>query len=791
MESDPSPDETSNVPAYKAVDRTDGTGPEVMGRLVAHSPGAQGTWHWYEDHARGTGERARRFAEEWGGGELGYRLGRDHDTGKGSCAWQDGLIEEVRTSRKTRRPSHNDAGAFLFARAARHSPVLTPFAGVIEGHHTGLSAWSELRLRLKALTVNSAEVDEAISRVGHVMPEILDGSCPAAPDWLDPQDACSVETLIRMTYSAVIDADRLDTAAHFRPATPRSSEASMTQLWQRYENRRQETLASRRLLKEHSWLDTLREDVYQEAIATAAGKPGVYRLHLPTGAGKTFAGGGFSLRHAALHGQRRVIVAVPFISITQQNAAVYQGLLDSENEPPVVLEHHSAVNLESPGRSEPGASSTSGNGHTGSSHIRSNRWAKLAAENWDAPFIVTTTVRLIESLFGNSPSATRRLHRVANSVVVLDEVQALPDHLLTPILSMLRELVEHYGVTLVLSSATQPELAALNPWRSGLPQRDIVANTAPLFTRLTRVRYDWRTGPEVSLKSIATEAAEYDQALVVVNGTKDAAHVHRVWLADREDDPSALHLSTRMTGGHRSEVIHAAKHRFEHGLDTRLAATSLIEAGVDLDFPRGFRAKSLPESEQQAAGRVNREGQRLPEDSLMTIFEPHDGLQPHVIYNQFGIAAASDRFGEGLATPDNLEVLRSYYEHRYRLQAGRSSTDSNGATGEAIEALRETLDYPEVARRMRMIDNEHSAPVVAIRHQLSQSKRKAAQDAIRELRSGVPTPQTYRALQDHTASIPQKELETAISAGHAIKITDDLYEWTGPYHPQRGIEPPA
>jgi CRISPR-associated endonuclease/helicase Cas3 len=762
--------------------------PHPEGRLVAHSPGDRGVWHWYEDHARGTGELAQRFTEPWGGGALGYRLGRDHDTGKGGCAWQDGLIEEATTGRKVHRPPHNEAGALLFARTARQLPVLTPFAGVIEGHHTGLSAWPKLRGRLRGLMRGSKEADDAINRVAEVMPEILDGTCPAVPGWLDPLNMTSVEMLVRMTYSAVVDADRLDTAAHFRPGQRPRPDVSLSDLWERYETRRQETLAERRRRKEPSWLDGLRESVYQEALETAACAPGVYRLHLPTGAGKTYAGGGFALRHAALHGLRRVIVAVPFISITEQNAAVYRGLLDSDQGPRVVLEHHSAVNFEATGRRatpSPGASVT----HQHQRHVRYNQWAKLAAENWDAPFIVTTTVRLIESLFGNSPSATRRLHRLANSVIVLDEVQALPDTLLTPILSGLRELVEHYSVTLVLSSATQPELATLNPWRTGLPQRDIVTNPAPLFQRLRRVRYDWRSGSEVTLKSIAVEAATHRQALVVVNGTKDASHVHQAWLGDRDEETGTLHLSTRMTGGHRRETIQAAKQRLDADLSTLLVSTSLIEAGVDLDFPRGYRARSLPESEQQAAGRINREGYRPRKDSIMTIFEPTDGLHPRAIYNQSGVDAASSRFGKGLADPDDLDTLRSYYEHRYRLQIGRSSTDSNGATGEAIEALREKLDYPETARRMRMIDNEHSVAIIVIRTQLAQHEQLAAQEAIQQLRSGVPNPETFRALQDHMASIPRGELERAINNGHTVEIVGDLYQWTGPYHPQRGIEP--
>jgi CRISPR-associated endonuclease/helicase Cas3 len=246
-----------------------------------------------------------------------------------------------------------------------------------------------------------------------------------------------------------------------------------------------------------------------------------------------------------------------------------------------------------------------------------------------------------------------------------------------------------------------------------------------------------------------------------------------------------------MTGGHRRETIQATKQRLEEGLDTLLVSTSLIEAGVNLDFPRGYRARSTPESEQQAAGRVNREGKRPVKDSVMTIFDPRDGLNPEVVYNTCAIAAASRRFGDGLADPDDLDVLRSYYQHRYRLQAGQHSKDPNGATGEVIEALRAKLHYPEVAHRMRLIDNEHSVAVVVIRPQLEEETRQAAQKAVDQLRRGLPTPTTYRILQEHMASIPERELELAINAGHAIEVAGDLHQWVGPYHPQRGIEPPA
>ncbi len=203
----------------------------------------------------------------------------------------------------------------------------------------------------------------------------------------------------------------------------------------------------------------------------------MYRLPAPTGSGKTLAAGGFALHHARAHQLRQVVVAVPFISITEQNADIYRRLLDRSGEPPVVLEHHSGVELDD--RAGGGAA---------------RWWRRLASENWDAPFVVTTTVQLFQSLFDHRPAAMRKLHRLARSVIVLDEVQALPDRLLLPILSALRTLAESFGTTVLLASATQPSYWELGPFR-GLPVTDVIADPASLHASFRRVRWEWQLTP--------------------------------------------------------------------------------------------------------------------------------------------------------------------------------------------------------------------------------------------------------------------------------------------------------
>ncbi|MHB6912782.1 CRISPR-associated endonuclease Cas3'' [Streptomyces sp. DB-54] len=739
--------------------------------LWAHSANWRGDRHRLDDHLRGTGARAREHAEPFGGGEAAEYLGLVHDVGKGACGWQEGLLRAEADGGQV-GVDHKQAGTLL---AAEYLPW--QFAAVVHGHHGGLPAGADLRAMVKGLRAEGSHLAEPVGRVIDLVPEIRPVERLGLPSWLTEArtDAglADVDLLVRMLFSAVVDADFLDTAEHFRGQPRRqASVPGMGKLVDRYEARRKEMLAGR----EPSRIDAVRSDVYEQAVAAAGGPRGVYRLHVPTGGGKTLTGGGYALHHAAAHGMRRVVVAVPFISITEQNAAVYRSLLDPVSagaEGRVVLEHHSGVDLDGPG------------GH----------WSRLAAENWDAPFVVTTTVQLFHSLFARTPSAMRKLHRLAGAVIVLDEVQALPDRLLTPILSALRGLVERCGATVVLSSATQPEFSIIPASRpiAGRTARSLLPDSATeaLAGVLRRVRYEWRDGQDVTLAGIAAEAVTYRQALTVVNTTKDANSVHRTLneLRRGAGPGEVVHLSTRMTADHRRQTIDRIRQRLAQGDPVAAVSTSLIEAGVDLDFPRVYRARTLPESMQQAAGRCNRDG-RLDGLGTVVIFEPDDGGQPDDRTYRLAMSIARRIFGPGLAKPDDHDALARYYRSRFNLQTGTGTTDVTGTTGEDIERLRTDLNFPAVADAFQLIDDT-AASVVVVRDTISPDEQQVVRTAITALRSGTPTgPETLRTLQPHTASIPRKELATAINEQIAVLICGDLYEWTGPYHPERGIEPP-
>ncbi|MFE2852056.1 CRISPR-associated endonuclease Cas3'' [Streptomyces lavendulae] len=729
--------------------------------LWAHSRSdVSGLRHTVQDHLRGSASLAGVFGDAFGMGPSAEYLALVHDVGKGSCAWQIALERAERLGGRVGVP-HKGAGALLAAEVLGR-----PFAAPVLGHHGGMPSLQELGAVLAELAGTGMEgqaAREATVRVAGVVPEILRSGRIPPPPWLTDLQIPArelrlrMDLLVRMLFSCLVDADFLDTEAHFAGRPVRLSRpADLAVLSARFEARRREMLARR----EKSPVDEVRAAVYEQALAAAAGPPGMYVLHVPTGGGKTLSAGGFALHHAAAHGMRRVVVAVPFISITQQNAQVYRDMLDPRSEAegePVVLEHHSSVELDD-----------EGNGV----------WSRLAAENWDAPFVVTTTVQLFQSLFDRKPSAMRKLHRLAGSVLVLDEVQALPDRLLLPILSVLRGLVEHFGVSVVLVSATQPEFWSM-PWLEGLERRGVVSDVAQLFRELHRVRYEWRMDVGVTWESIAEEIADAgEQVLVIVNTTRDAALLHRM-LTERCEG-RVRHLSTRMTAGHRQEGITSIRKDLKEGLAVRVVSTSLIEAGVDVDFPSVYRAWAPAESLQQAAGRCNRDGRLL--EGVTVVFRTQDGGQPKDPSYAAALEATSEYFGPGLAFPDDLDALASYYRQRYAYQVVGGE-----GMGSHIEASRQALDFPQVAKDFQMITDQYSQPVVVIRRE---EDRAAIEADVAALRRPYPCgPEVLRRLQPHMAALPRYEVHAALSCGLAEPVVGDLVLWCGSYDEERGLDP--
>lgn len=390
-----------------------------MDDLIAHSANQSGRQQSLLEHLGNVAHLAERFARPFQSERFAEWLGWWHDAGKIAPDVQAYLKDPDATPPG---PDHSSAG-MLAAES-----LLPSLAFNVAGHHGGLSDLENLKRRIERKK-EETRVTNALKQAEVLLADLAPSlDTRTLPAFLQHEQhemkARRAAFWIRMLHSALVDADCLDTEAHFRPdkAALRNVEVKLVDLWPRFEQ------SQRALMQDKiGVVNTARREIYEACLACADESPGIFSLTVPTGSGKTRSAMGFALQHALRHGKRRVIVALPYTSIIEQNADVYRKLFEDEidDAPQVVLEHHSAV----AGRERAGEETDA------------ERWTRLAADNWDAPIIVTTTVQLLESLFANRSSRCRKLHNLVNSVLVLDEVQTLPPYLLRPTLEALEHLV--------------------------------------------------------------------------------------------------------------------------------------------------------------------------------------------------------------------------------------------------------------------------------------------------------------------------------------------------------------
>ena len=720
----------------------------------AHTPVGEGTWHDLASHLHETAERAQKNASKFGAGELGYLAGLWHDLGKFNPEFQNYLQECEKAkhegiSAPARDVPHAVYGAILAADS------LQAIASVIYGHHAGLPNSSKLRE-----AICQSEVLEKFASILPVARREVDGldSHGNVEELVHdlPRNELQMDTFQRMLFSALVDADFLDTEKHFdrEAAELRGSGIRPTQLWEVFERDQEGLVASS---QEINAVTTVREEVYGFCIEAASLPQGVYRLGVPTGGGKTRSGLGFALRHAVEHSLDRVIFAVPYTSIIEQTAGVYRGIFEELGEG-AILEHHSAVRREDAGVGE----------------RQDEAWtrARLATQNWDAPLVVTTTVQLFESLFANRTSRCRKLHNLCRSVIVLDEVQTLPVGLLWPTVNMLQEMVRRYGVTVVLCTATQPALDGTSKYLEGFPSvEDIVPpeRAADHFRTLRRVEYEtpsesW-SWEEVARRLL--EAAPKKQAMVILNTRKDALAV----LDELKGEP-VLHLSTLLCGEHRRDVLEEVRRRLEADEPCLLVATQVVEAGVDLDFPVVFRALGPLDRIVQAAGRCNREG-LLDGLGRVVVFRPKDGRTPQGAYATALGEAKIMLYRDGFDLHDP-EVFKEYFRLLYQI-----GTDENG-----IQTLRKEFDYPKVAAAYRLVADP-SAPVI-VRYPSDDKERKSLDTLLGRIRATGIWSSDHRRLQPYVVSMFEHEFEKRRE--YVDEISEGVFVWNGNYDELRGIE---
>lgn len=677
----------------------------------AHSEDDHGRKHPLRVHLGSVAALAQQFAEQRPWQSEAGLAGLAHDLGKYGDLFQqrlEGLVSGL---------DHWSAGAFL----AATDPQLRSLAAAlaIEGHHVGLCAGDpqSLKARLTAskqhhplgLRLSDTDITRLRQRAeadglfftapAHRAVEKLNGTGQAG-SMLD----------IRLLFSCLVDADFLDTESHFqagpkgkqlRPAGP-SLQTHLPAALVCLDRHMAQT--ARGPQKSSDVVRQVRGELWEQVTASATGDHrGLFTLTAPTGSGKTLAMLQFALRHAQRHGLRRIVLAVPYLSIIEQTARIYREVFSDLPEN-FVLEHHSLAGL--------GQETARSDSEPQGMHGDQERQRRLLAENWDAPIVLTTNVQLLESLFSNRPGSCRKLHRLMDAVILFDEAQSLPQGLTVPTLAALSHLSEASRSSIVFATATQPAFdhldAAVSTYApSGWRPKEIVGAHASMFERLARVDVEWPEGGQrTNWDTLADELAEQDQVLCIVNLKR---HAHE--LADALNGTDGLlHLSTNLCTSHRREVLAQVRQRLNPSdpQPCRLIATQCIEAGVDVDFPVVYRALAPLEAIAQAAGRCNREG-RLSSGRVV-VFEPEGkstdadawrGNYPNFSYWQ---AAAVTR-SLGCVDINDPAAYRRYYQKLFDLAQPASQ---NKALDEALRAL----DFPEVAKLYRLIDTDAIQVVV-------------------------------------------------------------------------------
>ena len=714
--------------------------------------------HPLEAHLDGAAALAASFARSLGA-DWARLAGLWHDLGKYRPGFQRYLRSQadenahLETRVTARDKTHAAAGAVHAIE--RFGIPGRALAYLIAGHHGGLPDWhGGLDGRLSPDNADARrEYDEA--RAAAPAGLLAEGGAPDLRQAPGGSAGCAL--WLRLLFSCLVDADFLDTEAFIDEsrAQARAGFAALDELAARFDAH-METLQAGAA---DTAVNRLRAEVLAQCRARAAEPPGLFSLAVPTGGGKTLSSLAFALEHARRHGKRRIVYAIPYTSVVEQTADVFARALGAEN----VVEHHSQADYDET--------------------VRETARARLASENWDAPLIVTTNVQLFESLFAAKTSRCRKLHNLVDSVIVLDEAQCLPPEFLQPILDVLNLLTRHYGVTVVLCTATQPALASKTYFdakknRRGLDEvREIVADPPELYRRLKRVDVqlpDWDT--RSSWEEIAAQLAGEDCVLAIVGTRGDA---RRLWQLLPKD---TLHLSALMCGAHRAEVIAAIKQRLADkraGRDLRplrVVSTSLVEAGVDVSFPVVYRAFAGLDSIAQAAGRCNREGEI--ERGRVVVFQPPQPAPPG--RQRLAADACLDVLRNWPGDPLAIELFEPYFDRLYYgIDLDRKGIMRDLTPGRELE-----IQFRTAADHFRLIDEEDQATVF-VRY----SGYPDSDMLLRRLANEGPERWLMRKLQRCAVTVRKRIVERMAASGDVREVQPGCFvqqnDWL--YDPVLGL----
>ena len=685
-----------------------------------------------KDHLCGTAELAGHFAGRFGKSDWGYACGMLHDIGKYSLAFQDKI-----KNNSDRRVDHSTAGAkACFEKGGMYSFM----SYCIAGHHSGLPDYGSSSDPGNAPTLQGRK-KKHIEDCGAYKSEIHIPEIKTLP--FDPKNSpdpdFSLSVFIRMLYSCLVDADFLDT------------EYFMKEGWTQRETGEEPAVLLEKLKKHVAgWLlneDTetvngRRTEILRHCFECGRKERGIFQLTVPTGGGKTIASLAFALQHAVENQMDRVIYVIPYTSIIEQNAAVFRKILGEQN----VLENHYNVDYESTEELKP---------------------MQLASENWDKPVVVTTNVQFFESLFANKSSKCRKLHNIANSVIIFDEAQMLPTDYLKPCIAVMEELAANFRSSIVLCTATQP---ALSPFfQREMPVTELCPRVEEQFRFFERVTF--QNVGTISEDELIEKLQKEEQALCIVNTKKRAQRLYQ-----KMEGEGVFHLSTAMYPKHRRRVLDKIRQLVKDGEKCILISTSLVEAGVDLDFCTVYRQLAGVDSMIQAAGRCNREGKRDAQDSFAYLFQFEE--KEYVPGQQLQIDVSKMLLSEG-EDISSLHGIEKYFEALYHFRG--ESLDKKKIFEEFKD---KRYNFVKAAKEFKMI--EENTLTVFI------SREEEAEELLWQIKRQGYTKSGMRKAGQYCVQLYENDIEKLRGAGMLRQVPggiENFYELvdSGQYSEEMGL----
>lgn len=692
-----------------------------MSELYAHISDDRLRFQTLKAHVEGTAELARKFAEPFHSEDEAYATGILHDIAKASRKFQ------MRLNGANIRVDHSTGGA-IEAKILYKDIYI---AACIAGHHAGLpdlgthfsSDYGDGTLFGRFKARPGKDIEDYSSYKNCISPPVLPSD--HIPEWVSRNEAFFY---IHMLYSCLVDADYLDTESFM--IGKKADRGEYDEL---------ETLDIKLSQTISGWqnptseLNHKRTEILNSLIASAETSPGLYTLTVPTGGGKTVSSMAFALKHAIKNGMKRIIYVIPYQSIIGQTANIFSKIFGEKN----VLAHYSNADFWSADDKD---------------EISAGK--KLASENWDIPIVVTTSVQFFESFFSNRPSKCRKLHNIANSVIIFDEAQSLPVSVLRPCLSVISELVKHYSCTSVLCTATQPALNRIFSQNDFLPDitiKELCPDTQSLYEYFRRVRYKWED--KVTDDFLVEKIASEKQVLCVVNTIKYAQT-----LFGRLSGEGLYCLTTLLTPNDRQNQLDEIKKRLITGLPCRVISTSLIEAGVDIDFPTVWREISGLDSIIQAGGRCNRENLRPRDESVVHIFSTENNIPPYIRKN---VSAFENTFRK-FPDIDSPEAVTAYFTFLLYTLKGDSELDQLN-----IMKLMTANDLPmkKISEEFKVIDNNDCSIIIP---------DKDNDDILKELREFGVNRSLIRKLGIYSINIRYDIYEVLKKDGALELISDNL-----------------